>query len=48
VVVSVDEARHDNLAASVDLGGVSDTQVPADGLYRLPFDKHVAFDEFSE
>jgi hypothetical protein len=48
VVVSVDEAGHDHLAAGVNLGGVSDTQVPTDGLYRLAFDKHVAFDKFSE
>ena len=46
-MVGVDESRHDNLAAGVDLGGVSDSQVPTDGLYRLAVDEHVAFDEFS-
>jgi hypothetical protein len=45
-VVVVDEARHDNFAAGVDLGGVSDCGSP-DGLIVL-LDQHVAFDEFSE
>jgi hypothetical protein len=48
MVVRVDEPRHDDLAAGVDLGGIPGVQILADGLDRLALDEHVAFDKFSE
>ena len=48
VVVGVDEARHDDAAARVDLGGVARAKVGADRQDLLAFDEHVAFDEVAD
>src|SRR5207247_6996670 len=45
VVVRVDEARHDDLAARVDLAGAAGAQVRPDGEDLLALDQHVGLDE---
>ena len=48
VVVRVDEARHHDAAARVDLGGAAGVQVRADGEDLLALDQHVALREVAD
>ncbi len=47
VVVRIDEAGHDDLAARVDLRRAARVQVRADLLNQLTLDEHVGFGEFA-
>ena len=48
VVVRIDEARHDDAAACVDLAGVTDMQVGPDGHDLLALDQHVGRGEVAD